>query len=320
VVEPTAEKRTVGVSRVVAVDRSKVSAPHSAGLYRARMFDLGAWLARTFPLGFLRTLAALAGWLYALTHPRRVAIVRQNLRLLDESLGDKSARNVYAEFGKTLADYFHIGTRAPEKAMQIISRIDGVEHLRQAHEAGKGALIVTAHFGLFELGGLLLAQHGYDGVVLTYPEPSAALTEWRAAFRRRWNVDTLEVGTDSFAFLQIAERLRRGCFVATLIDRPHPTDSTPVSLPNGTANFSTGILLLAAHGGVPVIPATMVRRADGAYYAQVFAPIFIEPKESRADTLLCYSQKIADTIRPVLCSYPEQWYQFVPVAARPSVT
>jgi lauroyl/myristoyl acyltransferase len=314
VVEPTAEKRTVGVSRVVAVDRSKVSAPHSAGLYRARMFDLGAWLARTFPLGFLRTLAALAGWLYALTHPRRVAIVRQNLRLLDESLGDKSARNVYAEFGKTLADYFHIGTRAPEKAMQIISRIDGVEHLRQAHEAGKGALIVTAHFGLFELGGLLLAQHGYDGVVLTYPEPSAALTEWRAAFRRRWNVDTLEVGTDSFAFLQIAERLRRGEFITTLIDRPSPGGDFPVRLPGGTARFSTGILLLAAHGGWPVIPAAMARQADGSYHSQVFAPIEIRERGSREETLGVYSQQLADLFLPVLRAHPEQWYQFVPLA------
>jgi lauroyl/myristoyl acyltransferase len=152
--------------------------------------------------------------------------------------------------------------------------------------------------------------------VLTYPEPSEALSRWRADFRARWKVGTLEVGADSFAFLQIAERLRRGSFVATLIDRPHPTDSTPVALPHGMANFSTGILLLAAHGGVPVIPATMVRRADGSYHAQVFAPIWIEMRGSRADTLGFYSQQIADTLAPVLCAHPEQWYQFVPIAAQ----
>jgi KDO2-lipid IV(A) lauroyltransferase len=282
------------------------------------MFDAGAWLARHFPLGFLRGLGAFAGWLYALTHPARVAIVRRNLQLLDDSLGDASARKVYGEFGRTLADYFYVGTRSPAEAVRIVAEIDGADHLRQAHQAGKGALIVTAHFGLFELGGLLLAHQGYPGVVLTYPEPSPALTAWRAEFRRGWNVGTLEIGTDSFAFLQIAEHLRRGCFVASLIDRPHPTDSTPVTLPHGTAHFSTGILLLAAHAGVPVIPATMVRRRDGAYHAQIFTPLYIEAAESRADTLLFYSQKIADTIRPVLCAHPEQWYQFVPVSAPPA--
>jgi lauroyl/myristoyl acyltransferase len=281
------------------------------------MFNIGAWLAQCLPLGLLRSLAEFAGWLYAFTHPQRVEVVQRNLQLLDPSLKGKSARRVYAEFGKTLADYFYIGTRPPDQAVRIIAQINGAEHLRQAHELGKGALVVTAHFGLFELGGLLLAQHGFSSVVLTYPEPSRALTEWRAAFRRRWNVDTLEVGADSFAFLQIAERLRQGQFVATLIDRPHPTDDTPVSLPNGTAHFSSGILLLAAYGSVPVIPATMVRRADGAYHAQVFPHFFIEPQGPRAETLRFYSQRIADTFLPGLCAYPEQWYQFVPLSPDP---
>jgi lauroyl/myristoyl acyltransferase len=278
------------------------------------MFDLGAWLARCLPLGVIRALAAWAGWLYALTHPERVAVIWRNLQLLDPSLTQKSARRVYGEFGKTLADYFYIGTRPPEQAVRIIAQIDGAEHVRKVHELGKGALVVTAHFGLFELGGLFLAQQGFSSVVLTYPEPSRALGEWRAAFRRRWNIDTLEIGADSFAFLQIAGQLRRGQFVAALIDRPHPTDNTRVSLPNGTALFSAGILLLAAHGSVPVIPATMVRRADGAYHAQIFPPLFIEPRGSREETLQFYSQQIADTLLPVLCDNPEQWYQFVPLS------
>jgi len=259
-------------------------------------------------------LAGFAGWLYAFTHPKRVAVVQRNLQLLDTSLEKKAARQVYGEFAKTLADYFYIGTRSPDEAVRIIAQIDGEEHLQKASELGKGALIVTAHFGLFELGGLFLAQRGLPSVVLTYPEPSEDLTAWRASFRRRWNVDTLEVGTDNFAFMQIAERLRKAEFVAALIDRPHPRDNTPVSLPNGTVHFSSGILLLAAHAGAPVIPATMARRDDGSYHAQIFAPLLIEPRESRAETLRFYSQQIADTLLPVICAYPEQWYQFVPLS------
>ena len=278
------------------------------------MFDAGAWLARCFPLGFLRALAAWVGWLYALTHPKRVAVVRRNLELLDASPEGKSARRVYREFGKTLADYFYIGTRPPAQAARIIAKSEGLEHFRKAHELGKGALVVTAHFGLFELGGLMVAQMGIPCAVLTYPEPSGALTEWRTRFRRGWGVDTIEIGTDNFAFLEIAGHLRKGKFVATLIDRPHPSDNTPVTLPNGTANFSAGILLLAAHGGVPVIPATMSRMADGTYHSRIFPPLFIEDRGSRVETLRFYSQQIADTLLPVLCGHPEQWYQFVPLS------
>jgi len=277
------------------------------------MFDAGAWLARCFPLAVIRAFASCAGWLYALTHPQRVAVVRRNLQLLDASLDRKSARRVYREFGKTLADYFYIGTRPAAQAVRIIAKSDGLDHFRKAHESGKGALVVTAHFGLFELGGLMLAQMGIPCAVLTYPEPSDALTQWRTRFRRDWNVDTIEVGTDNFAFLQISERLQRGYFVAMLIDRPHPSDITPVKLPNGLAHFSAGIFLLAAHSGVPVIPATMSRSPGGSYHSRIFPPIFIKDQGSRAETLRFYSQQITDTLLPVLCAQPEQWYQFVPL-------
>jgi len=286
----------------------------SAGLYRAPMFSLGAALAHVVPLPVLRAVAGLGGTLYALTHPGRVAVVRKNLRLLEPTLGPAPARRVYAEFARTLADYFYIGTRPPARAIQIIAETEGYEHLAAAHAAGKGALIVTAHLGLFELGGLMLAHEGYPACILTFPEPSSELTKWRADFRRRWKVETIEIGSDHFAFLEIAERLRRGAFVASLIDRPHASENTPVRLPGGTAQFSAGILLLAAHTGAPVIPATMVRRRDGRYVSQVFPPVHIEMKGSRAETLQFYTQQIADTLRPVLCSYPEQWFQFVPLS------
>jgi len=289
---------------------SEKSGPHSPGLYRAPMFDFGAWLGRVLPLRFTRAVAGLAGRLYAWTHPARVRVVHRNLRLLDDSLSLKTARRVYGEFGKTLADYFYIGTRPAAEAARIISRRSGQEHLEEAHRQGKGALIVTGHFGLFELGGLLMAQSGFPSVALTFPEPSSALTDWRAAFRKGWGVETIEIGPDSFAFLKIAERLRGGHFVATLIDRPHPSENIPVTLPHGPVRFSAGILLLAAHCGAPVIPATMVRQAD----AHVFAPLFIESRATRAETLQFYSQQIADIFLPVLCAHPEQWYQFVPLS------
>jgi len=290
---------------------------HWSSLYRASMFDAGAWLARWIPLGILRAIAGWIGLLYAVTHPERLVVVRQNLNLLDTSLRERTARHVYREFGKTLADYFYIGTRPPAEARLIIAQVEGEEHLREIHRLGKGALVITGHFGLFELGGLLLAQSGFCAAALTLPEPSSSLTEWRARFRQRWNVGTIEIGTDSFSFLKIAQWLRQGAFVATLVDRPHPTENTPVSWPNGTALFSAGILLLAAHCEVPVIPATMVRRSDGFYHAQVFAPIFIKERESRAETLRFYSQQIADIFLPVLRAYPEQWYQFVPLSTPP---
>jgi lauroyl/myristoyl acyltransferase len=250
------------------------------------------------------------GWLYALTHPARVARVHKNLQLLDAAVTRKTARRLYGEFGKTLADYFYIGTRPPAEAVKIIREKGGDGPLEQLRREGTGAVIVTGHLGLFELGGLLTAHLGFPALVLTLPEPSSGLTAWRAQFRRQWNVETIEVGTDSFAFIEIARRLREGALVAALIDRPNAPEPSPVVFPNGTAGFSSGILLVAGQCRVPVIPATMIRRPDGFYRADFFQPIRIEPRGSRAETLQFYSQQIADRLLPTLSAHPEQWYQF----------
>jgi lauroyl/myristoyl acyltransferase len=287
--------------------------PHSARLYHAPAFTLGAALGRALPLRWSRALAGFAGSLYAATHPARVDLVQRNLRLLDPALPRSRARRVHAEFARTLADYFHLGAQPAGKATRIISRVTGHEHLDAARRSGRGGIVVTAHFGLFELGGLMLTQAGLRATVLTFPEPSAKLTAWRAEFRRRWGVDTLEVGANPFAFIEIAGRLRRGEFIATLIDRPTPGSDMPVRFPGGMTRFSTGILLLAAHGGHPVIPALMARAADGSYHSQVFAPLEIRDRGSREETLRFYSQQLADIFLPLLREHPEQWYQFVPL-------
>ncbi len=275
------------------------------------MFSCGAGLARWLPLRITRLLAGFLGMLYGLTHPSLVTRVHKNLQLLDAAIARKSARQLCLEFGKTLADYFYIGTRSPAEAVKLVDQKVGYPHLEQLREQGSGALIVTAHLGLFELGGLLTAYHGLPAAVLTLPEPSGALTAWRAHFRRRWQVDTIEVGSDNFAFIAIARRLREGCFVAALIDRPTSPEPSRVTLPNGIAHFSAGILLIAEQCRVPVVPAIIVRRPNGYYRAEVFKPIWIESRGTRAETLQFHTQQIADTLLPALRAYPEQWYQFV---------
>jgi KDO2-lipid IV(A) lauroyltransferase len=287
--------------------------PHAAGLYHAPAFALGARLGAALPLRWTRALAGFAGTLYAATHPARVDLVHRNLRLLDPTLPRSFARRVYAEFAQTLADYFYLGTQSPGTATRIVARVTGHEHLEAARRLGRGGIVVTAHFGLFELGGLMLTQAGLRSTVLTFPEPTPALTAWRAEFRRRWGADTLEIGRDPFAFIEIAARLRRGEFIATLVDRPTPGSDVPVRFPGGMTRFSTGILLLAAHGGCPVIPALMAREADGTYHSRVFPALEIRDRGSREETLRHYTQELADIFVPVLREHPEQWYQFVPL-------
>jgi KDO2-lipid IV(A) lauroyltransferase len=162
-----------------------------------------------------------------------------------------------------------------------------------------------------------MAQLGLPMTALTLPEPSTALTEWRAAFRARWGVKTIIVGNDSFSVLDIVRSLQSGAFVASLADRPYDGNNVPVDLPHGRIRFSTGPVLLALLAGCPIVPVGITRQPDGLYHIEARA--YIMPRwqpEGREETLRRYTEEVAAALVPLFAAYPEQWYHFAPLRVK----
>ena len=280
--------------------------------YRAGWFGLGERVARILPRGVLRAIGATWGRLFAWTHPSKVAVVRKNLALLG-CAKEPDPVAVYAEFGRVLADYFHVGARSVDAAIGLVDERIGFEHLEAARLAGRGALLLTPHLSFFELGGAVMHRFGCPMVALTNPEPSIELTQWRAAYRARWGVETVEVGTNQFQFVEIVKHLNAGKFVAALFDRPHASQSFAAKLPGGLLPCSSGILMLALLGQCPVIPVTVVVKPNGRYRLEALPPIIIERTAKSAEMLQHYTQVLVDALLPTITDHPEQWFQFAPL-------
>jgi predicted exporter/lauroyl/myristoyl acyltransferase len=266
--------------------------------------ERGAWLVS-------RTL----GLFYALTHPATVQAVRDNLSLLDARKATFfSACRLFMNQAENFSTYGRLSVRPTSDVVDMMGFRQGFEHLQRARDRGQGCLLVTGHLGFFELGGLIMAQLGFPMTALTLPEPTTALTEWRAEFRARWGVKTIVVGNDSFSVLDIVRSLQGGAFVASLADRPYDGNSVPVELPHGRIPFSTGPVLLALLAGCPIVPVGITRQPDGQYHIEARA--FIEPvwlPEGREETLRHYTREVAAALTPLFVAYPEQWYHFAPL-------
>jgi len=286
--------------------------------YTAGWFGLGERLGRTLPRSLLRALGAAWGRLFAWTHPRHVARVRKNLALLGCARGPDPVR-VYAEFGRVLADYFY-AARSVATATGLVDERLGFDHLKAARLAGRGALLLTPHLSFFELGSAVMHEFGYPMVALTNPEPSAELTQWRAAYRARWGVETVELGGAEWQFVEIVKELKAGKFVAALFDRPHASQSFSARLPGGLLPCSSGILLLALLGQCPVIPVTVVAKPNRRYRLEALPPITIERTAKSSEMLQRYTQELVDALLPTITAHPEQWFQFAPLDPPPAAT
>ncbi len=195
--------------------------PHySQTFYRAFWFKAGVTFARLLGVKGARMVSRGLAEIYRVTHPLAQAAVRENLALLcGPPLREEIVGRTFRNFGATLADYFQLGARGKPHALALIESRRGFEHIQGALADGKGALLVTVHTGLFELGGVLMEEFKLPLVVLSLPEPSVALNEWRAQYRRGWGAETLEIGKDQFSFVDISRQLAQGKCVAMLMDR-----------------------------------------------------------------------------------------------------
>ncbi len=70
---------------------------------------------------------------------------------------EKTARTVVSRHSRSWIDLLRFSGRSDIAPEELLARRIGDEQLAAAHRGGTGAILLTAHVGNFELGGLFLA-------------------------------------------------------------------------------------------------------------------------------------------------------------------
>jgi Kdo2-lipid IVA lauroyltransferase/acyltransferase len=127
--------------------------PTWAGLGVMRLLSI---LPFSLQLAIGATLGAVLRWLPL----RFVRIARRNIDLCLPELAAAARRRLlgrhFTSLGIALVE-IAIAWWCPAARLQKISRVEGVEHLREALGRGRGAILLTAHFTPLEIGGRMLA-------------------------------------------------------------------------------------------------------------------------------------------------------------------
>jgi lauroyl/myristoyl acyltransferase len=210
-------------------------------------------------------------------------------------------------FLRMLSDYFYCSLASEEKIRALVEEWRGFEHILAARKRGKGGILITAHLGNWELGGILLALEGVPLTVVTLEEPASGLTQWREAYRKRLGIKTIPVGSDPFSFVGIVSALRRNEFIAMLVDRPSGGAAVPVQFFGAETRFSSAPTLLWQHTGAEVIPAFVLQKPGGRYVSLLAPPVPMDTDGA------ANAQRIAGVIETIVRCNPEQWFNYVPI-------
>ena len=289
----------------------KVSGP--SHFYGAFIWRIGLTLGRFIPAPVFAFFARLIASIYWQLAVRRREIVIQNLLpvLNDRQLATRAARELFAEFMIKITDLWCYECGGALGRWQ--GDWNGWNHFATAHERGKGVLLVTPHLGNWEFGGEFLVQHGCKLIVLTQPEPDPRLTEMRQNSRRLRGIETLVVGDDMFAFVEIIRRLQEGATVALLVDRPPAPTAVSVELFGRSFLASKAVAELARASGSAIVPTYIVRQGDH-YYANMLPEIVYDRAAiGNREARVHLTQEILRAFEPAIRQHLTQWFHFVPI-------
>ncbi|MEO6847315.1 MAG: lysophospholipid acyltransferase family protein [Chthoniobacterales bacterium] len=284
-------------------------------LYSVFIFKFTSFLYPYLGRRIFRWVSVAVSFIYAITQHEIRRIVQRNMQLLTtKKITTKDALDLFVIFGATISDYVCSGNMPRKEAFALCEKCEGFEFINEAVKDGQGAILVTGHFGFFELGSLHLSEMGYQVAVVTLPEPRQNLTSWRTEFRSRWGAETIEIGDDLFSALKVVHSLQEGKLTAMLVDRPFGARAIPIDLPNGKALFSPSPAIVAFASGRPVVPVIVTKMPNQNYVIEALGCIYPERlPEGREASIEVMTKKIAAILVAKIAQHPKQWFQFVPL-------
>lgn len=209
----------------------------------------------------------------------------------------------YRELGRVVAEYSRLAELARAPAGEVIAAVRGVEHLLRAREAGRGAILLSGHFGNFELlGAFLGGMHPVDFVVR--PLANRGVDAMIAGARARAGVRQIDAGT---GVRRVYEALRANHWVTFLADQDARRQGAFVPFMGRPASTPTGPARIALATGAPIIMGFVTRRPDGRHELDIDPALEVFDPDA-PDAVLRLTALHAARLEHWVRARPEMWF------------
>ena len=237
----------------------------------------------------------------------RVGMRNLEIAFPEKSEGERKAilRDVYAGMGRHLAEFCHFPSYTRENVNRIVI-YEGFENFDAAMKSGKGVLLLTGHFGAWEVGSFVHSLNGYPIKIVVRDLDNAKVDALVKRYRTMHGNETV----DNREFLRgLLSAMRANETVGILMD----TNMTPpqgvfvdfFGLPAATA---AGMARVAMKTGASVVPAYTVWDDALKKYKICFDPAVrtIHTGDTAAD-VVANTQRYNEVLESIVRRHPNQW-------------
>jgi len=275
------------------------------------LYRLGVFLALALPVKTSYGMSAcLADIFYSISRADREAVL-DNLKVITggtvsaDELRSMS-RKVFKNFAKYLVDFFRF-SKIGEEYVKNSVELEGFENVDRALVRGKGAIMLSAHIGNWELGGhaLSLLRQPMGAVVLTHQNKK--INDFFTRQRTHGNLKPIEVGAGLRACYRL---LKDNGLLALLGDRDFSKKGLYIDFFGRQTLIPKGPAVLSYRTGAAVVPCFMIRQKDDTFTFFFEEPILPDQSADEAAAIGALAKRYTDSIERCVRKYPDQWFVF----------
>jgi len=214
----------------------------------------------------------------------------------------KIARSIFINIGMSIAEILSLPKI--KKRLDSLIDIDGIERLDKVLAAGHGAIVISAHFGNWELIPIIFAHKGYSSNIIARPIYYEKYNEWVSFMRNSMGVNII-YRTDSPK--KILKLLHNNEIIGITPDQDiDSVEGIFVDFFGRKAYTPSAPVKLAMAANSPIVPMFIVRKGL-KHTIYVEEPISIEIGDDKDAIIRKYTQRWSDIIEARIRAHPAHW-------------
>jgi len=218
-------------------------------------------------------------------------------------------KKIYINFAGTFIDIMFFPKMSDDEIKKLMTFGSGDEEIfEKIHKNGKGAILMSAHFGNWELTALSFSKR-YPMSVIVAKQSNELVDKLMNEIRTKQGFHAIYKDPPGTAFRNVIKALRNNEFVAVLSDQDAGKQGVFVPFFERLASTPKGAAIFALKAKCPIITAFGARQKDGSMkmkIGQIPLPDSGNEEEDIKTISTIYSQQLEAVVK----EYPEQWFWF----------
>lgn len=235
-----------------------------------------------------------------------------NIRIAFPHISERRAyqilRRSMQNMAMLLCEFLHLKVATPQE-ISAYAEFEGYEHIEQGFARGHGVLLLTAHFGNWEVMGARAVQ-SFPMTVMIRPTSNVGFQSYIEGIRRHVGIKMISKHSTARTSLKV---LRANESLAIFPDQYDTQEELLLPFFGRPTRFISSFARLALMAQAPLVPGYGVRRtpwlADGRIRIQINPGLYLHEGNyaTREDAVVAGTQWAIGQLEELLRQYPEQW-------------